>query len=140
MRPSSILLALTLAMLSTGQPSAWAASPIKPTPSTPTPIPLDPLPPLGRGCTRVFSDEMTGQSDRPAAHAKVGACAEATPDEGKRQASQSSLDCLMNGYENSTDLSITCTMIRQRAAKVATYQLHFESRWRCYKATCPPAK
>lgn len=132
-------LLLSLALTAPTDP-ARAASPITPPASAPSPVPMDPLPALAPGCRRMASEDHSATVARATSRDESGTCDAASDAETQRQITESRLDCLMNGYEGSFDLRISCTKVARRTDQGIRLQLKIESRWRCYRAQCPGTK
>lgn len=134
------LSACLFALLLSG-PIAVADSPIvKPRAGeTLVEVPQPPLPALGPGCKRILSEEFTASIERPDGTGNEAGCTAARKDEQERRITQSELDCLMNGFETSTQIRMACTRITQRTPKGSVAALHFDARWRCYRTQCPNA-
>ncbi len=98
-----------------------------------------PLPALNPGCKRVLSEEYSASVERPDGQGNESGCAAAQKGEQERRITQSELDCLMNGFETSTQIRMACTRITQRSPKGPIAALHFDARWRCYRTQCTDA-
>lgn len=100
-------------------------------------VPTPALPALEAGCKRALSEDYSAQVERPEGKGSDGGCAAAEKDERERRITQSELDCLMNGFEGSTEVRMACTRVTQRTPKGPVAALHFASLWRCYRSICP---
>jgi hypothetical protein len=88
-------------------------------------------------CTRSVSAELTASVQRPASSGRKGSCQDSLKAEQERQLSEAKLECLMDGFEDVTDLKVSCTKIVMRTKARKSYELRFESRWQCVRSSCP---
>ena len=97
--------------------------------------------PQARGdCKRALSVELKASVARPTTRDRGGTCAAATGEEKERQLTQAKLECLMNGFEDATDLKVDCRQLVAHGDAAKSLKLQFNSTWRCSKMICDAAK